>query len=109
MNIVNHSNALLILSQNSIYVSRLRELNRFRLRLQQFDVFNYVLCQRPDTKSLHDFSLHQFLMIFIVSIITTYFLSTSSQKTPVLCLYFGFTLKKFHSEFYLGEKQVCNF
>ena len=100
----------MILSQNSIYVSKLRELNRLHLLLQQFDVFNYVLLSTSRHKSLTWFFVtsifcsNLFLMIFIVSIITTYFLSTSSKKTPVLCLYLWLYIKKISFRILLGGK-----
>lgn len=44
------------------------------------------------------------LMIFIVSIITTYFLSISSRQTPVLCLYLWLYIKKNSFRILLGGK-----
>ena len=38
------------LFQRPVYVSRRRDLNRLKLRLQSFNVTDYILRQRPDTK-----------------------------------------------------------
>ena len=38
------------LFQRPLYVSRRRDLNRLKLRLQRFNVTDYILIQRPDTK-----------------------------------------------------------
>ena len=38
------------LFQRPLYVSRRRNLNRLKLRLQRFNVTDYILIQRPDTK-----------------------------------------------------------
>jgi hypothetical protein len=38
------------LFQRPVYVSRRRDLNRLKLRLQRFNVTDYILRQRPDTK-----------------------------------------------------------
>jgi hypothetical protein len=38
------------LFERPVYVWRRRDLNRLRLRLQRFDITNYILRQRPDTK-----------------------------------------------------------
>ncbi|XP_071137847.1 uncharacterized protein [Mytilus edulis] len=38
------------LFQRPIYISRRKDLNRLKLRLQRFNVTDYILRQRPDTK-----------------------------------------------------------
>ena len=38
------------LFERPVYISRRKDLNRLRLRLQRFDVTDYILRQRPDTK-----------------------------------------------------------
>ena len=38
------------LLERPVYISRRKDLNRLRLRLQRFDVNDFILRQRPDTK-----------------------------------------------------------
>ncbi|MCK5921339.1 MAG: hypothetical protein KAG66_10385 [Methylococcales bacterium] len=38
------------LFERPVYISRRKDLNRLRLRLQRFNVTDYILIQRPDTK-----------------------------------------------------------